>query len=55
MLLLFYEFAFAMRVCSIALLLLIVKTGWSHGVHDAVCVNTLRVRCECFLRVVVWV
>ena len=55
MLLLFYELAFAMRVCSIALLLFIVTTGWSHGVHDAVCVSMLRVRCECFLRVVVWV
>ena len=42
-------------VYSIALLLFIVTTGWSHGVHDAVCVSTLRVRCECFLRVVVWV
>ena len=52
-LLLFYEFTFAIRVRSIALLLFIVMTGWSHGVHDAVCVNTLRVRCECFLRVVV--
>ena len=40
-------------VCSIASLLFIVTTGWSHGVHDAVCVSTLRVRCECFLRVVV--
>ena len=55
MLLLFYELAFAMRVCSIALLLFIVTTGWSHGVYDAVCVSMLRVRCECFLRVVVWV
>ena len=53
MLLLFYEFTLAIRVRSIALLLFIVMTGWSHGVHDAVCVNTLRVGCECFLRVVV--
>ena len=52
-LMLFNEFTFAIRVRSIALLLFIVMTGWSHGVHDAVCVNTLRVRCECFLRVVV--